>query len=70
MTLTEIKEAMSEGKTVCWSNDRYTVKPGADGDLVIHCATDYHQIGLTWRDGVTLNGREEDFYIKGERSAS
>ena len=65
MTLTEIKEAMSEGKTVYWSNDRYTIKHGADGDLVIYCATNYHQIGLTWRDGVTLNGREEDFYIKG-----
>ena len=65
MTLTEIKEAIAKGKTVCWSNDRYTIKHGADGDLVIHCATNYHQIGLTWRDGVTLNGREEDFYIKG-----
>ena len=54
---------------MCWSNDRYTIKHGADGDLVIHCATNYHQIGLTWRDGVTLNGREEDFYIKGERKA-
>ena len=65
MTLAEIKEAIAEGKTVCWSNDRYTIKHGADGDLVIHCATNYHRIGLTWRDGVTLNGREEDFYIKG-----
>lgn len=70
MTLTDIKEAIAEGKTVCWSNDRYTIKHGADGDLVIHCATNYHRIGLTWRDGVTLNGREEDFYVKGERRAS
>ena len=69
MTLAEIKEAIAEGKTVCWSNDQYTIKHGADGDLVIHCATNYHRIGLTWRDGVTLNGREEDFYIKGERRA-
>ena len=36
-----------------------------DGELVIYCKSNYHQIGLTCRDGVTLNGPEEDFYIKG-----
>ena len=66
MTLTEIKEAIAEGKTVCWSNDLYTIKPGADGELVIYCKSNDHQIGLTCRNGVTLNGPEEDFYIKGE----
>jgi hypothetical protein len=33
------------------------------GDYVIVHQDNLHGIGLTWNDGVTLNGKEEDFYI-------
>lgn len=66
MTLTEIKEAVDNGKIVCWANDRYRVIKGKF-DYLIGWDIGGRQenyIGLTWRDGVTLNGKEEEFYIK------
>jgi len=30
---------------------------------MIVCRTNYHTIGLTWKDGVTLNGRPSEFYV-------
>jgi hypothetical protein len=67
MTLQEIKNAVEAGKTVHWSNEGYCVIKGKRsqewlivwqlGTLQENC------IGLTWRDGVTMNGKEKDFYI-------
>lgn len=69
MTLQEIKDAVLAGKTVYWSHEAYQV---------VYCGTPLNKqwlivyrrgtmqencIGLTWRDGVTLNGKEKDFYI-------
>ena len=65
MTLSEIKEAVDAGKTVHWSNALYSVIPSC-GDYLIKCSSNNHCIGLTWQDGVTMNGKEEDFYIKPE----
>ena len=62
MNLTEIKAALKAGKKVYWSNSLYEVKKSKD-DYVIQCKSNNHCIGLTWTDGVTLNGKEEDFYI-------
>lgn len=77
MTLNEIKEAVKEGKTVCWKQSNYTVEhsvgtmlnqdtmkhePTESYDIV--CSSNDHRIGLTWTDNVTMNGKEEDFYIK------
>lgn len=57
MNLQEIKAAVAAGKVVHWSNEGYTVK----GDLIVHHSG--NAIGLTWVDGVTLNGKECDFFI-------
>ena len=70
MTLDEIVEAVDAGRTVCWSHDGYEVrrtsdKPGGLGMDVI-CLHNNHMIGLTWLDGVTVNGQPEDFYVKEE----
>ena len=63
MTLSEIKQAIAEGKTVHWSNGLYYVKKVGEDKYVIACESNNHAIGLTWQDGVTMNGKEESFYI-------
>jgi len=64
MTLAEIKTAVQEGKKVHWSNSLYTVEyDNYTKDYNIICTNGYC-IGLTWRDGITMNGKEEDFYIE------
>jgi hypothetical protein len=56
-----IKKAVDDGYTVCDGSDIYQVKKVDDG-YIIKCALNDYCIGLTWRDGVTLNGNK--FYIK------
>lgn len=63
MDLQEIKQAISEGKKVYWSNTSYEVIKSND-DYLIKCNNNNHCIGLTWEDGTTLNGKESDFFIK------
>lgn len=63
MTLEEIKNAIANGDTVHWSNSAYAVNKAANGGYLIKCTLNGHCIGLTWSDGVTLNGHESDFYI-------
>ena len=67
MTLKEIKDAVAAGKTVCWSQDNYIVENWKNG-LHIVCQNNKSAIGLTHQDGVTINGNEEDFYIKGKKT--
>jgi hypothetical protein len=62
MTVQEIKAAVDNGKTVHWSNDSYTVIKSNE-EYLIKCESNEHYIGLTWADGVTMNGKEKDFYI-------
>lgn len=65
MTLDEIKAALDQGKTVHWSNSRYTVIKDIHEYLIV-CdigTRKEHAIGLSGRDGVTMNGKPEDFYI-------
>ena len=62
MTLKEIKDAVAAGKTVCWAQNNYRVEQWKTG-LNIVCTNNRNAIGLTHRDGVTLNGKEEEFYI-------
>jgi hypothetical protein len=66
MTLTQIKEAIAAGKTVCWANDGYTVIKGKFDYLIGWNVggRGANYIGLTHTDGITLNGREDQFYIK------
>ncbi|MCP3681801.1 MAG: hypothetical protein GY861_03840 [bacterium] len=66
MTLTQIKTAIEEGKKVHWGNSAYEViKDGID-EYLIMCSHNENCIGLTWKDGVTLNGKESEFFMEEE----
>ena len=64
MKLQEIKAAVESGKTVHWGNDAYVVVKDKYDQWFIKCLLNNYCIGLYWADGVTMNGKEEDFYIK------
>jgi len=63
MTLSEIKTAIAEGKKVYWGNEGYEVILDGIGQYLIYCEDTQYCIGLTHMDGVTMNGKEEDFFI-------
>lgn len=63
MTLREIKTAVESGKRVCWSNTGYEVLHDEVGQWLIWCRANDNYIGLTHSDDVTLNGREDQFFI-------
>ena len=69
MTLEQIKAAVKAGKTVHWVNEGYRVIKGKGRDnwLVVFDDND-HCIGLTWQDGKTMNGKEDEFFIAGTRT--
>jgi hypothetical protein len=61
MTLNEIKNALDNNENVYWANQGYQVIK----DKIGHYLIKHHSgncIGLTWLDGVTLNGDECDFF--------
>ena len=65
MTLNEIKQAVNDGKTVCWKSEIYVVeRNGTEDYYLIHCTINDNYIGLTWLDGKTMNGEEKDFFVK------
>jgi len=64
MNLKEIKLAIEFGCDVRWANDLYKVEKGKDNKYYIICSSNGYTIGLTHIDGITLNGKEEEFYIK------
>jgi hypothetical protein len=66
MTLNEIKYAVEKGKSVHWVNDGYSVIKDKYGQFLVIFERNQSAIGLTWRDGVTLNGKESDFYLRGK----
>lgn len=63
MTLDEIKAAVERGDTVHWSNTLYRVIHDSVGQWLIICDANQSCIGLTWMDGVTMNGEPEQFFI-------
>ena len=63
MTLEQIKEAVDAGKLVRWSNENYDVIKTSLGHYLIRCERNQNYCGLTHRDGVTMNGHEDQFYI-------
>lgn len=65
MDLGQIKAAVESGKTVHWNNENYVVEK-VDGQWLIVSKVNDYKIGLTWSDGVTLNGYLHDFYIPAE----
>jgi hypothetical protein len=62
MTLTEIKAAVESGRKVYWCNKNYEVVKDDLGRFLVWCLCNNSYIGLTWRDGVTLNGSEDQFF--------
>lgn len=66
MTLDEIKAAIAAGKKVHWANAGYVVIQDKLGQYLIKCTWNDHCIGLTWRDGTTLNGKAEEFFVEGD----
>lgn len=69
MNLNQIKSAIASGKTVCWKSPIYLVMQDSVGKYLVVCTQNMSAIGLTWLDGVTLNGNESDFYIHQEAQA-
>jgi hypothetical protein len=63
MTLQEIKDAVLAGKTVRWASKAYVVVHDNVGQWLIKCLINDSCIGLTWRDGVTMNGKEDEFFV-------
>jgi len=63
MNLQEIKTAVDAGKSVHWTHEGYDVMKGKKGGYFIRCSSNAHSIGLTWTDGVTLNGEESEFFL-------
>ena len=66
MNLEQIKQAIARGDKVNWSNSAYEVIVDSVGQYLIHCNLNDSYIGLTWRDGVTMNGKEEEFFLGDE----
>lgn len=63
MTVEEIKQAVNEGKKVYWANTAYEVVKDKYNQWFIVCTLNDDAIGLTWRDGIHLNGDESEFFI-------
>lgn len=64
MNLTQIIQNLNAGHRVFWSNKNYEVIEDSFGQYFIKCLSNGHCIGLTWRDGKTLNGKEEEFFVE------
>jgi|TARA_R110000796_G_scaffold71179_2_gene161516 hypothetical protein len=64
MTLAEIQKAITENKEVRWMNDGYKVYQDSIGQYLITFIDNDYTIGLTHQNDLTLNGNEQDFYIK------
>ena len=61
MNLEQIRAAQKHGLTVHWANEGYTVH---DNSIVWAFGTPKaNSIGLTWSDGKTMNGQEDDFFV-------
>ena len=61
MNLEQIKTALANGERVYWVHNGYEVIRDNLGHYLIQYE-DGHCIGLTHRDGVTLNGKEKEFF--------
>lgn len=63
MTLSEIKQAVTDGKAVHWATANYVIIQDSIGQWLVHSTCNDCYWGLTWRDGVTMNGKPEEFFI-------
>lgn len=60
----EIRDAVDRGCRVFWKTLRYPVHRDGSGQYFI--GEGPGMIALTWSDGVTLNGKPEDFFVLSE----
>lgn len=70
MNLTEIKQAVREGKTVHWASTAYVVKLSVKNDVEywsIVCTWNNNCVSLTGSDDTKLEGKEEDFFIRDDK---
>lgn len=63
MNIQQIKYNVTKGKVVHYQTDDYVVKKVKQRWCIVHSETEA-SIPLTWSDGVTLVGDEQDFYIE------
>ncbi len=63
MTLEQIKNAVKNGLNVRWMHHGYTVECNNE-QWLITCSYNNSSIDLMRLDGVTLNGKESEFYIE------
>lgn len=66
MTLEQIKNAVLSGNTVHWKTAAYTVIRDSIGQWLVVCPSTRGCWGLTWANGVTLNGEPEEFFVAHE----
>ena len=65
MELQKIKNELAKGNRVFWSNKNYEViQSKYTLEYLVKCHLNDSYIGLTWRDGVTMNGEQKDFYME------
>jgi len=64
MTLQEIKDAVENGKIVCLESEIYEVRKDNLKQWHIVCTSNDSCIGLTHKDGITLNGLNKQFFVK------
>ncbi len=62
MTLEEIKSNVEAGITVYHQSGLYKVIKDKKDQWLIYCSLNGYCIGLTHQDGVTMNGKEEEFF--------
>jgi len=61
----EIKRAIDEGLGVYWCTTECRVwKDEKSNGYFISSEATGHMIGLTWANSETLNGKEDEFFIK------
>lgn len=63
MTLSQIKDAIKQGKRVCVGSEAYQVIRDSKDQYLIKCEFNDYCVGLTWSDGITLNAKESEFFI-------
>lgn len=63
MKLEEIKAAVEAGKKVHWASTGYEVQKSGSGNWFIVCTANNYMVGLTHADGITMNGKPDDFFI-------
>lgn len=65
-TAQQIMDAVDHGEAVFWNSLRYPVHRDRLGQYFI--GEGPGMVGLTWADGVTLNGKLDEFFVltKGE----